>query len=132
MLSESILTLCMRGNFSCFCCRILIFFQKLCFPKIISGKLSECQRVWIQIRTDILSVLIWVKTACKGYQSTKKLQLETRELILIFKQLYITCMGPMFPELFWFVYVSAHATKYGVLVIPQKYQPETLLSAKGL
>ena len=24
--------------------------------------------VWIQIRTDILSVLIWVQTVCKGYQ----------------------------------------------------------------
>ena len=29
---------------------------------------SECQTVWIQIRTDLLSVLIWVKTVCKRYQ----------------------------------------------------------------
>ena len=28
--------------------------------------------VWIQIRTDILSVLIWVKTVCIGYQQNKK------------------------------------------------------------
>ena len=28
--------------------------------------------VWIQIRTDILSVLIWVQTVCKGYQQTTK------------------------------------------------------------
>ena len=31
-----------------------------------------CQTVWIQIRTDILSVLIWVQTVCKGYQQTTK------------------------------------------------------------
>ena len=35
-----------------------------------SGALLECQTVWIQIRTDILSVLIWVQTVCKGYQQT--------------------------------------------------------------
>ena len=34
--------------------------------------LSECQMVWIQIRTDILSVLIWVQTVSKGYQQTTK------------------------------------------------------------
>ena len=28
--------------------------------------------VWIQIRTDILSVLIWVQTVCKGYQQRTK------------------------------------------------------------
>ena len=28
--------------------------------------------VWVQIRTDILSVLIWVQTLCKGYQQTTK------------------------------------------------------------
>ena len=29
---------------------------------------SPCQPIWIQIRPDILSGLIWVQTACKGYQ----------------------------------------------------------------
>ena len=33
--------------------------------EILSGTLSECQTVWIQIRTDILSVLIWVQTVAK-------------------------------------------------------------------
>ena len=32
----------------------------------------ECQTVWIQIGTDILSVPIWVQTVCKGYQQTLK------------------------------------------------------------
>ena len=43
------------------------FFKKN-LQNILSGTLSECQTVWIQIRTDILSVLIWVQTLCKGYQ----------------------------------------------------------------
>ena len=40
----------------------LFFF----FQKIPSGTWSECQTVWIQIKTDILLVLIWVQTVCKG------------------------------------------------------------------
>ena len=32
------------------------------FRKIISGTPPECQRVWIQIRPDVLSGLIWVLT----------------------------------------------------------------------
>ena len=47
------------------------FFKKL-FQKIISGILLKCQMVWIKIRTDNLSVLIWVQTVCKGYQQTTK------------------------------------------------------------
>ena len=48
------------------------FFQNKHFQKILSGTLSECQTVWIQTRMDILSVLTWVQTVCKGYQQTKK------------------------------------------------------------
>ena len=33
---------------------------------------SECQTVWIQIRPDILSGLIWVLTVFKSYQQTTK------------------------------------------------------------
>ena len=40
--------------------------------KILSGTLSECQMIWIQIKTDILLLLIWVQTVCKGYQQTTK------------------------------------------------------------
>ena len=43
-----------------------LFIQK----KNLSGTISECQIVWIQIRTDVLSVLIWVQTVCKGQQQT--------------------------------------------------------------
>ena len=44
------------------------FFQNQLFQNILSGTLSECQAVWIQIRTDTLSVLIWVQIVCKSYQ----------------------------------------------------------------
>ena len=54
----------MLGNVSCFCCRQLTFF-KINLKKNLSGTLSENQKVWIQIRTNIL---IWVQTVCKGYQ----------------------------------------------------------------
>ena len=49
-------------------CRLLICFKISLFNKAISRTLSECQAVWIQIRTDILSVLVWVQIVCKGYQ----------------------------------------------------------------
>ena len=45
---------------------------RLKLVKFLSGTLSECQRVWIQIRTDVLSVLIWIQTVCKGYQQVTK------------------------------------------------------------
>ena len=47
-------------------------FQNHLFHKIISGKPSERQKVWNQIRSSILFVLIWVKTVGKGYQPTTK------------------------------------------------------------
>ena len=43
-------------------------FSKLAFSPKKSGVSSVCQTVWIQIRTDILSVLIWAKTVSKDYQ----------------------------------------------------------------
>ena len=63
--------------FACWVIFILLLlsayiFQNLPFPKILSGALSECQTVWIQIRTNILWVLIWVRTVCKGYYQTTK------------------------------------------------------------
>ena len=58
------LTLCMLDNFACFFVACDIFFNFL--KKILSEILSECQTVWIQIRPDILSRLIWIQTVCKG------------------------------------------------------------------
>ena len=36
-----------------FCC-LLIFFKNQRFLKILTGISSECQKVWIQIRPDVL------------------------------------------------------------------------------
>ena len=44
------------------------FFQNHLFQKNLSGIQTECQRVWIQIRPNIVSGLIWVLTVCKNYQ----------------------------------------------------------------
>ena len=47
------------------------FFQKINFSKkFFQEHYQECQTVWIQIRIDVLSVLICVLTVCKGYQET--------------------------------------------------------------
>ena len=41
---------------------------------------SGCQTVWIQIRPDILSGLIWVQTVCKRYQQMIKVAASGKEL----------------------------------------------------
>ena len=46
------------------------FFQTQLFLSILSGIPSECQIVWIQVRPNILSGLIWVQSVCKSYQQT--------------------------------------------------------------
>ena len=33
--------------------------------------------VWIQIRTDVLSVLIWIQTVCKCYQLTTNVAVDS-------------------------------------------------------
>ena len=66
--SEHCSTLCLLGNFACFLLSADFFFEINYFEKIILGIPSECQTVWIQIRPDILSGLIWVQTVCQGYQ----------------------------------------------------------------
>ena len=51
-------------------------FQNQVFLKILSGIPSECQTIGIQIRTDILLVVIWIQTVCKGYQQTRLVDIE--------------------------------------------------------
>ena len=46
------------------------FFQNQFFRKILSGMPSVCQTVWIQVKPDSLSGLIWVQFVCKSYQLT--------------------------------------------------------------
>ena len=63
-----LLNTCMLGNFQLFCL-LQTFFQNKPL-KNLSGTLSECQTVWIQIRPDVMSDLIWVQIVCKDYQQT--------------------------------------------------------------
>ena len=59
------------------------FFQNQLFQKILLGIASECQTVWILIRPEILSGLIWVRTVSKGYQQTKVSSLNWRLLSIL-------------------------------------------------
>ena len=79
--SHNSLALCILGNF--FLHAFLSsadFFQNQLFQKTLSGIPSECQAVWIQIRPDILSGLIWIQTVCKGEQQTEPVGKELVEL----------------------------------------------------
>ena len=71
LITTHALTHCMLGHFFWFCCRLLtilnINFFKQFFQEFYHC-VKRCQTVWIQIRTDITSALIWVQTICKGYQ----------------------------------------------------------------
>ena len=63
----------MLGNCSCFCFCLLTFF-KIKFLEINHpGPPSVCQKVWIQIKTDILLVFIWVQTVCKRLLADDKI-----------------------------------------------------------
>ena len=70
-MSRNVITLCTLGEFNTFVV-ICWLFSKYFFQKHLSGTLSECQTVCIQIRTHVLLVLIWEQTVCKGYQQTTK------------------------------------------------------------
>ena len=53
--------------FICCCCCFFSFFFS-----ILLVTLSQCQTVWIQIRTDTLSLLIWALTFCKAIGRRQK------------------------------------------------------------
>ena len=75
------LSICMLVNCSCFYFRPLTFF-KIKFLKINHpGPPSECQTVWIQIKTDILLVFIWVQLFAKGYLQTTQLSTGMQRVI---------------------------------------------------
>ena len=48
------------------------FLSKLTISKNFFQENYQCQNVWIQIRKNILWVLIWVQTVCKDYQHITK------------------------------------------------------------
>ena len=74
------------------------FFLKLTFSKKnLLGLPSECQTVWIQIRSDILSGLIRVQTVCKGYQQTIKVVTGGKRVNLwpLLQSLYLIYFKPL-------------------------------------
>ena len=70
----------MLGNCSYYCCHPLTFFIINFFINSFILTLSQCQTVRMQIRTNILSVLIWAQTVCKDDQQTTKLLLARKRL----------------------------------------------------
>ena len=62
------------GSFSCSLCCQLIFFKINFFEKFFQEcvTIKWCQMVRIQIRINILSVLICVQTTCKGVISRRQ------------------------------------------------------------
>ena len=85
------LTLCMLGNFACFFIVWIFYLKTEFFKKNLLGIPSEYQTVWIQIRPDILSGLIWVQTVCKAYQQRKKSTLAGKELKGLFLKATWSC-----------------------------------------
>ena len=75
------LSICMLGNCSCFYFRLLTFFKIKFFKINHPTPPSECQTVWIQIKTDILLVFIWVQTVCKRLLAATKLSTGMQRVI---------------------------------------------------
>ena len=77
---DTALTLPMQDNlFHAFGVVCWPFFFKITFRNL-SGTLSECQMIRIQIRTDVLTVLNWAQTICKGYKQTAKVAISRQNV----------------------------------------------------
>ena len=66
-----------------------VFIQNQFFRKILSVIPSECQTVWIQIRPDILSGLIWVQTVLQRLSADNARRHRVKELIFFFLKIGI-------------------------------------------
>ena len=76
---DTALTLRMQDNlFHAFGVVCLLYFKITL--KNLSGTLSECQMIRIQIRTDVLTVLNWAQTVCKGYKQTAKVAISKQKV----------------------------------------------------
>ena len=53
---------------TCYACFFVVCYFLFKTTLNFSGIPSKCQTVWIQIKPNILSCLIWVQLICKGYQ----------------------------------------------------------------
>ena len=75
------ISFCMLGNCSCFYFRPLTFFKIKLLKTNHPGPPSRCQTIWIQIKTAILLVLIWVQTVCKRLLQMTKLSTGMQRVI---------------------------------------------------
>ena len=75
------LKLCMLGKFSCFCCRLLTFFQNPLFGKNLSGTQSKCQVVVIQIRIDSVKTLFKIISRWQNSQLAREELNQIRSVI---------------------------------------------------
>ena len=55
------------------------------FKRIFQEYHQSFQTVWIQIRTDVLSGLIWVQIVCKDYQQTTKVASSELKVVQIIR-----------------------------------------------
>ena len=78
--AENIGKILMTGPRLVYLCKLLLssagFFQNNFFKKIFQEHYQS-----VQIRTNVLSVLIWVHTFCKGYQ--QKINVASKERAII-------------------------------------------------
>ena len=65
-------TLCMLGNFSCFCCRLLIFSKWFFFSKNSFQNTTRVLNSFGSRSGQVGPDLVWVQTVCKVYQQMKK------------------------------------------------------------
>ena len=98
-----LLALCTLDNLSYFCYRLLTFFSKSSLKKqLIQEHYKSVKRFGFQIKTDVLSVLTWVQTVCKGYQQMAKVaaskdkvnSIETPEPLTVHMKLVICPIIP--------------------------------------
>ena len=85
---------------TCYACFSVVCYFLFKTTLNFSGIPSKCQTVWIQIKPDILSCLIWVQLICKGYQRptlvsrqiyaiTAKISWAGPNMTMVFKRLII-------------------------------------------
>ena len=83
---------------------------------------SKCQIVWIQIRRDNLSGLVWVQTFCKSHQATtleaksqsKATIFNLISLLHIFFQKFISCLEKSVP-MSWVMVKPADKYSHGII-----------------
>ena len=103
-------TVRIRSVFSCFHIVSWFLFSKSYYFFEIP---PECQTIWIHIRPDILSGLIWVQSVCKGYQQTIPVD---KELRIKLSWAGSVCCSTRFPRKNIRFYIS-RGRRYSILLV---------------